>query len=337
MAETPDERLTVETIIYDPTIVLVKTSILLQYVTLFVVHRKNFFHYTVHFLLWTNVIIYIVITFLFIFQCTPREKLWLPDTPGHCADQLGRGIFSAATNVVSDFLIFFLPFPILLRLQMPSAKKLRLAFVFGFGLLACVASVVRLVYSIRVDRNQSSVQYQLTLNKQGLWAFAEISIGIIVGCIPLVHKFFKHFSSKTGTDSGFSIFGSREGGSSWRRLLLGKSSSSKASSSPKFSSSKDSGLSKDSRSKAPRIRTLHMTRASLMSANRESSGARWMTEKDLPATPSPVHHEREDSRRPMSFCVSNGNGYMPEIMDEEKNVTSAAQREAATLDEGIYN
>lgn len=158
--------------------------------------------------------------------------------------------------------------------------------------------------------------------------------------MPLVHKFFKHFSSmKSGTDSSFRIFGSREGGgSSWRRLLLGKrSSSSEASSSRKFFSSKDSGLSKDSGSNAPRIGTLHMTRASLMSAKRESSSAPWMTtEKDLPTTPSLVH-EREDSRRPLSGVSNNGNRYVPKTLEREKNVTPA-RREAAALEEGrIYN
>ena len=54
----------VVTVIYNPTIVLVKVSILLQYVTLFVVHRRNFFHYAVHF----NVIFYIAVTFQLIFQ-----------------------------------------------------------------------------------------------------------------------------------------------------------------------------------------------------------------------------------------------------------------------------
>ena len=59
---------TVETILYDPTIVLVKASILLQYVTVFVAHRRNFFHYAIHFLIWANIIFYIIITFWYIFQ-----------------------------------------------------------------------------------------------------------------------------------------------------------------------------------------------------------------------------------------------------------------------------
>jgi len=73
-------------------------------------------------------------------------------------------------NVVSDFLILILPFPILLRLQMPSTERARFLFVFGIGLFACIASVVRLVYSIQLDSGADSAEYQLKIDKEGLWA-----------------------------------------------------------------------------------------------------------------------------------------------------------------------
>lgn len=58
----------VESAFYDPAIVLVKISILLQYVTVFVVHRKSFFHYLIHVIIWGNVIFYVVVTFYFLFR-----------------------------------------------------------------------------------------------------------------------------------------------------------------------------------------------------------------------------------------------------------------------------
>ena len=100
--------------------------------------------------------------------------------------------------------------------------------------------------------------------------FAEISIGIIVGCMPHVHKFFRHCSSKVSMTSSFSLLSSRSGRSSWRRLL-GKSSPSEASYSGKLSRSKGS------ESVAPYIGTLNMTRASFSPA-----------EDELPRPPSPM-------------------------------------------------
>ncbi|KAL8881747.1 MAG: hypothetical protein Q9198_001113 [Flavoplaca austrocitrina] len=92
-----------------------------------------------------------------------------------------RGVLSGSINIASDFVILILPLPVLQRLQMPLAKKLRLSLVFSFGAFACVTSIVRIVYSIQLDPDQGSTAYQLNVNRQGLWAFAEISVGIIVG------------------------------------------------------------------------------------------------------------------------------------------------------------
>lgn len=58
----------VETVIYNPVIVLVKVSILLQYITVFVAHRGNLLHYGCHILIWLNVIFYTVLTLVYIFQ-----------------------------------------------------------------------------------------------------------------------------------------------------------------------------------------------------------------------------------------------------------------------------
>lgn len=61
--------------IYNPIIVMVKVSILLQYITIFVVHRGTFFHYIVQILIWTNVLYYTLTTLMFIFEVSNRFLL----------------------------------------------------------------------------------------------------------------------------------------------------------------------------------------------------------------------------------------------------------------------
>ena len=56
----------IESAIYLPIMMIIKVSILLQYLTLFVVHRGTAFHYTVHGLLWTNVLYYTIATVIFV-------------------------------------------------------------------------------------------------------------------------------------------------------------------------------------------------------------------------------------------------------------------------------
>ncbi|KAM0802187.1 hypothetical protein BDR22DRAFT_971639 [Usnea florida] len=159
----------VELTIYNPIIVLVKVSILLQYITLFVVHRGTFFHYFVHVLIWTNIFYYTLTTLLFIFECTPRRKFWEPTISGHCFSQNQIGVTSGAINVVSDLLILISPLPKIWRLQIPQDKKARIIAIFGFGLFACIASVLRLLYSselIQIASNNTI--YQLDVDRLGL-------------------------------------------------------------------------------------------------------------------------------------------------------------------------
>ena len=61
-------------LVYLPIIVFVKTSILLQYVTIFVVHRRNLFHYGIHILIWVNALFYIAVALQYIFAVSITSK-----------------------------------------------------------------------------------------------------------------------------------------------------------------------------------------------------------------------------------------------------------------------
>lgn len=67
--------------IYGPIIAIAKLAILLQYKRLFVAHKRDFVFYGIHVLIWTNLVFYFIETFLEIFACSPREKIWNPLTP----------------------------------------------------------------------------------------------------------------------------------------------------------------------------------------------------------------------------------------------------------------
>ena len=208
-----------------------KVSILLQYITIFVVHRGGSFHILVHTVLWTNVAFYTIIAFLVTFECTPRARAWDESIPGRCFSIHQLGVSSGVINLISDFTILVLPIRRIWRLQMPWSKKLRIVAVFAVGSLACIAAVFRLVYSIQlIDYSASaSPEEQLVTDKKGLWAFAEIAVGIIVGCIPVLPRFFQQpvFSSLSlGSWSGTKSEGrsSDAGRRSLRQRIFGKAS-----------------------------------------------------------------------------------------------------------------
>ena len=200
LAGTADKDLSqlsyIEFIIYGPIIVIVKTSILLQYITLFVTHRGSAFHYTVHCVIWINVVFYTIISLLDIFgvsnnillpllsisrvredtygrKCNPRQKYWEPIIPGHCFDRGQLGVATSVINIVSDFSILILPLPLIWRLQMSRAKKARVTAVFGVGLSACIASVIRLFYSSElIHILPIDAAYQVNVDRDGLCAYA---------------------------------------------------------------------------------------------------------------------------------------------------------------------
>ena len=122
-------------IIYGPIIAIAKLAILLQLKRIFVAHKRDFVFYGVHILIWSNLLFYTIETFLEIFACTPREKIWNPSTPGHCIGIENNYIAIGAWNVLSDFLILILPMVAIWNLQMANTRKIGVAAVFATGLL----------------------------------------------------------------------------------------------------------------------------------------------------------------------------------------------------------
>ena len=149
--------------------------------------------------------------------------MWNPDIPGHCIESRSIWIISGVVNVLSDFSILILPFPIIWRLQIPKSKKLGIVAVFGVGLLASITSIIRLVYSIELYHVRSDTPiYVLDQDRIGIWryslattsrlrsyvsvylqssSFVEIAIGLIVGCLPVLPRFFQHLSRKASASS----------------------------------------------------------------------------------------------------------------------------------------
>ena len=77
-----DQLSVVEKLVYMPIIVFVKTSILLQYVTVFVVHRRSLFHFGIHILIWANTIFYVLMAFLYLLEVSTTSKT--------CLNTMGR-------------------------------------------------------------------------------------------------------------------------------------------------------------------------------------------------------------------------------------------------------
>jgi hypothetical protein len=77
----------------------------------------------------------ITVTFMFIFICVPVEKLWYPDTPGYCNNQVATWVANAASTILTDIAILVLPIPQVWKLQLRRPEKVGVTFAFCLGFL----------------------------------------------------------------------------------------------------------------------------------------------------------------------------------------------------------
>lgn len=109
-----------------------KLSLLLMYYRIFRVpyFKKMAWAVGVFVMCWV-----VCITFLFVFICVPVEKMWYPDIPGKCINQVATWIANAASTLLTDVVILMMPLPQLWSLQLGTREKIGLTAAFGLGSL----------------------------------------------------------------------------------------------------------------------------------------------------------------------------------------------------------
>lgn len=116
----------------------VKLAILLDWMRIFIpLGQRNKLYWMFQSLIWGNVIFYVSGTFLEIFRCSPRQKIWDPLFEGGiCPINIAANNFSSTLiNLASDIAILLLPQWIIWRLHMSKAKRIGLSLLFVIGIL----------------------------------------------------------------------------------------------------------------------------------------------------------------------------------------------------------
>ncbi|MCJ1311217.1 hypothetical protein MMC25_004888 [Agyrium rufum] len=183
-------------IIYGVEALLVKLSILLLLGRVF--GSNDRFLLSTHLLSIALVIYYIIITFAKIFSCTPVQRLWVPTTPGTCLNNELIIYMDAIFAMVTDLAILVLPVPIIWSLQTKTSRKLIVTITFTVGGLACVASILRLYANTVLNKHADKFQYSLPVL---LWSFAEVDIGLICGCLPVMPALIKYMTGRSQSKS----------------------------------------------------------------------------------------------------------------------------------------
>jgi hypothetical protein len=105
-----------------------------------------------------------------------------------CFDPTRLSLFSSCINMFTDVVILLLPIPTLLGLRVPMSKRLALIGIFSVGLLAIIASCVRMwVMALWSQSPAKSVQFGTDLL---LWGQVETNSGIISASVPFLRLVF---------------------------------------------------------------------------------------------------------------------------------------------------
>ncbi|KAI1390653.1 uncharacterized protein F4822DRAFT_441946 [Hypoxylon trugodes] len=175
-------------IFYCLSIMFLKLAILIDWLQVFVPKgQRNAIFWTIHVLIWSNIVFYVSGTLLEIFRCSPRQKIWDPlFEGGTCPVDANTSNFTSGVfNLASDIAILVLPQWVIWNLHMSKAKRVGVSFLFVVGIFATVCGIVRTVYLVKVV-NSADLIYNTGI--VGLWALGEIAAGFLVIGVPALPK-----------------------------------------------------------------------------------------------------------------------------------------------------
>ncbi|KAJ5607054.1 hypothetical protein N7537_003673 [Penicillium hordei] len=137
-----------------------------------------------------------------IFQCSPIDAVYNEQKYKHytCFASIPFWYATAALSLATDIWILLLPLKTVLGLHLRTRKRFVIASLLSLGSFACIASVVRMVYIVKLYQSSDPSWDTFGIS---IWSGIELAIAIIAASIPatkpLMNKLFpKLVSSSTG-------------------------------------------------------------------------------------------------------------------------------------------
>ncbi|KAF2839588.1 hypothetical protein M501DRAFT_932361 [Patellaria atrata CBS 101060] len=179
----------VSAIEYGVMICVTKLAVLWLYRRVFSPRRWSPFDISIVFLIVILIGFYGSTTFVKIFQCKPRAKIFNKNIPGECLDLSKVLNTSGSFNTITDFLILFLPVHAVWKLQMSKQKKILVVLVFTFGLCAPIFATIGFVVRLKNSGNPDTTYKQPEIL---LWGAAELTSGNLCVCFPELGALLRH-------------------------------------------------------------------------------------------------------------------------------------------------
>ncbi|RHZ59823.1 putative integral membrane protein (Pth11) [Aspergillus thermomutatus] len=149
----------------------------------------------------------VIFTFVLCFACRPVARQWDLSIPGTCIDAVASyyalaGIslqqdnqhqlidinIISGTSLAFDCIIIALPLPVLMNLHLRRRQKAALVAVFALGFFVTVIQIIR-IFTIKNLKTYTDSQPIV------LWSVIEISLGVLISCIPTYAPLFHTLTS----------------------------------------------------------------------------------------------------------------------------------------------
>ncbi|KAH7130508.1 hypothetical protein B0J11DRAFT_504287 [Dendryphion nanum] len=178
-------------IFYNLSIALIKVSMLIQVLRIFVPRgSQSRTYYVVHSLIWITTAYYTIMLFLMVFTCQPISKLWTPWKKGTCMKIGAMSVTTACFNVVTDLAILVIAQRVIWKvLSRDKEKRIRLSLVFCAGIIPCIFSALCLYYNYLEMEGGDFVHDSALM---ALACYGEIVSGMFVLFLPVLPRFYSH-------------------------------------------------------------------------------------------------------------------------------------------------
>ncbi|GIJ82417.1 hypothetical protein Asppvi_000925 [Aspergillus pseudoviridinutans] len=183
------------TVLYNPALMAVKSSILVFYLTL--TKGEKIFRWANYVTLFAVNAAGLALTLVNVFQCHPVEAAYSYPLPpnAHCIDILTLYLSSSPVNIITDLAILFIPIPILTQMRLPRKQKIILIITFSFGFFVAVVDVIRIAYiqdaatarqiAVKDFRYQSaSDDFSWYASLSFMWSVVEVNVSVMCACVP---------------------------------------------------------------------------------------------------------------------------------------------------------
>ncbi|KAL5114215.1 hypothetical protein ACEQ8H_007917 [Pleosporales sp. CAS-2024a] len=175
-----------------PTLGAIKISVVCFYRRIFVVDKSNLKDVTNAIYLCALAIIGLWtggFCFALMFACKGHFTAWWTpavDLLTKCVHTVELVFAFVVSDFLSDCIILILPIPMIWELHLPLSRKIGVLFVFLLGIMATVASLMRMIWVFwaRIAGFDASLDQDLLITTSLFLYMLEASLGIIAACLP---------------------------------------------------------------------------------------------------------------------------------------------------------